>query len=83
MVICKKVVSKGWCKESNDDATFPCFACDCQRLSKSVSTIVNSCRCFVFLYDAKLLHKSHESETLVIYQMFQNHETNAHPCVFL
>ena len=26
---------------------------------------------------ANLLHKSHESKTQIIYQMFHNHETNA------
>ena len=32
-------------------------------------------------YSASLLQKSHESETLIIYQMFQNHKTNA--CLLL
>ena len=30
------------------------------------------------VYAANGLHKSHESETPVIYQVFVNHETNAH-----
>ena len=30
---------------------------------------------------ANLLHKSHESKTQIIYQIFQNHETNA--CVLV
>ena len=30
---------------------------------------------------ANLLHKSHESKKQIIYQMFQNHETNA--CVLV